>query len=96
MSWNELKKEWKELEPSRKGELVSFIGLMLASTILMIMGTIWFRDFGIKLQDDYKVALTGVFLFAVGALLFNYFYIRSHCNRMDRIEDRIEKLEGKE
>lgn len=94
--WKEFKKELKELEPSRKAELVSFIVCMLASTILMIMGATWFRDFGIKLQDDYKVALTGVFLFAVGALLFNYFYTRSHCNRMNRLEDRIEKLEGKE
>ncbi len=94
--WEEFKKEWKELEPSRKGEIVSFIVLILASTILMIMGATWFGDFGIKLQADYKVALTGVFLFAFGALLFNYFYARSHDNRMKRLEDRIEKLEGKE
>ena len=64
-------------------------------TILMIMGATWFGDFGVKLQADCKVALTGVFLFAFGALLFNYFYTRSQSNRMDRIEDRIEKLEGK-
>ena len=96
MNWNELKKEWKELEPSRRGEIVSFTVIILSATILMIMGATWFQNFGIKLQDDYKVALTGVFLFAFGALIFNYVYARSHSNRMDRIEDRIEKLEGKE
>ena len=96
LTWKEFKKEWNELDPSRKGEIVSFIVLILSATILMIMGATWFHDFGIKLQDDYKVALTGVFLFAIGAFLFNYFYARSHSNRMYRIEDRIEKLGGKE
>lgn len=94
--WKEFKKEWKELEPSRKEEIVCFTVLILSATILMVMGATLFNDFGIKLQDDYKVALTGVFIFAFGALIFNYFYARSHSNRMDRIEDRIDKLEGKE
>lgn len=94
--WKEFKKEWKELEPSRKAEIVNYIVLISSATILMIMGLTWFRDFGLKLQGDYKVALSGLFLFALGAFLFNYLYTRSRSNRMDRLEDRIEKLEGKE
>ena len=96
MNWKEFKEEWKKLEPARKNEIYCTIGAILCSTIIMIWGISLFHDYTLLLSEENRLANLGTFMFATGAYLFNYFGYRYHGNRIGRLEDRIEKLEGKD
>lgn len=96
MNWKEFKEEWKKLEPARKSEICWFLIAMLCSMIIIIIGSKMFMEYVQQLPDDYKQAINGAFVFAAGTFLCTYVYTRSLSNRIFRLEDRIEKLEGKD
>lgn len=96
MNWKEFKEEWKKLEPARKSEIYSYLTAMLCTMIVIIIGLKMFTECVKQLPDDYKQAINGVFMFAAGTFLFTYFYTRWMSNRISRLADRIEMLEGKD
>lgn len=96
MNWKEFKEEWKKLEPARKCEMYWFLIAMLCTMIVILIGCKTYMGYAQQLPDDYKQAIGGVFVFAAGTFLCTYFYTKWMSNRMFRLEDRIEKLEGKD
>ena len=94
MKWKEFKEEWKKLDKKRKNEIVSHICGLLASTILIILGCTQMFDHLDVIPSDYRYAISGAFIASIGFFAFWSFSWEADRRKFDRIEDRIEKLEG--
>lgn len=88
MKWNEFKKEWQNLEKSRKTEVIQICGALLTSAGIMICGIILWGQYSKELLDDnLKLAFCGVMLFSMGHFLFSYIGRVMLRNEIRRLED---------
>ena len=94
MQWKEVKEEWKKLDKKRKCETVANICGTLAATILIILGCNQMCDYWDMIPSDHKYAIGGAFIASTGYFVFWWLCWKYDRGRFDRIEERIEKLEG--
>lgn len=94
MKWTEFKEAWRKASKIEKQDFIMSLVGLFGATALTLLGVCQFAKYAGVLGDDYRYAIGGVFITACGlwALLTAY-YINLH-RRIDKLKERIEKLEG--
>ena len=96
VKWAEFKKEWNELDKKDKSQIIANIIGILASTVLIILGCVQLSEYVELIPDDHRLAIGGAFICSVGFWTFHIFSMKGHWRVIQNLDDRIEKLEGKE
>lgn len=93
MKWAEFKEAWRKASKTEKQDFIMYLVGVLGATALTLLGACLFANYADVLGSDYRYAISGVFDTACGlwALVMTYFLIEHR--RVNKLEERIEKLE---
>lgn len=96
MNWKEFVQELKGLPTDEKIELVLYTCAILGSTVLIILGTKQTLEYIDQVSLEIKYAIGGVYIACMGVFCWMVTLWKSNCRSRDRLDKRIEKLEGKD
>lgn len=93
MKWTEFKEAWRKASKTEKQDFIMGLVGLFGATALTLLGVCQFAKYSNVLGDDYRYAIGGVFVTACGlwAMVLNYILIEHR--RVDKLKERIEKLE---
>lgn len=93
MKWAEFKEAWRKASKTEKQDFIMHLVGAFGATGLTLLGACQFAKYADALGSDYRYAIGGVFNTACGlwAMVLNYILIERR--RVDKLKERIEKLE---
>lgn len=94
MKWAEFKEAWRKASKTEKQDFIMGLVGVFGATALTLLGVCQFATYANALGDDYRYAIGGVFVTACGLWAMVLTYVINVHNRISKLKERIEKLEG--
>lgn len=93
VKWAEFKEAWRKASKTEKQDVIMNLVGLFGSTGLTLLGACQFSKYADVLGSDYRYAIGGAFITACGLWAMELIYILIERRRIEKLEERIEKLE---